>query len=135
MLDKYSVLFNSTVSQKMKTRILLSVLVALGIAACSSSSLPTTKAWHKTEGLSNEPMSLPSCNLERVLALKVGDKLGDVERIVGYPAVRYYYGADFLTLHASDPKVDAYYWEVALKNGTEATISDISFKKIIILPL
>jgi hypothetical protein len=122
-------------AKKMKTRTLLSVLAALGIAGCSSSSLPTTKAWHKTEGLSNEPMSLPSCNLERVLALKVGDKLGDVERIVAYPAVHYYYGADFLTLHTSDPTIDSYYWEVALKQGSEATISDISFKKITIKPL
>jgi hypothetical protein len=73
--------------------------------------------------------------MERVLTLKVGDKLGDVERIVGHPAVHYYYGADFLILHTSDPKINGYYWEVALKQSAEATISDISFKKITIKPL
>ena len=64
------------------------------------------------------------------MELKVGDRLVDVERIVGYPAVQYYYGANFLTLHASDPKARGYYWEVALRHGTDSTISDISFKKV-----
>jgi hypothetical protein len=119
----------------MKARILLSVLAVLGIVACSTPSIPTTKAWHRTEGLSNEPMSLPCCKIERVLELKVGDKIGDVERIVGYPAVHYYYGADFLTLHTSYPKAKGYYWEVALRRGEDSSISDISFKKISIEPL
>ena len=119
----------------MKARLLVSVLAALGIAACSLPSIPPTKAWHSTEGLDNELVSLPSCNLEKVLTLKVGDLLGDVERIVGHPAVHYYRGADFLTLHTSDPKAEGYYWEVALRYRKDPVISDISFKKISMQPL
>jgi len=118
----------------MKIFTLLSIITLLGCMAYSSLNVPETKAWHKTESLSNEPVSLPVCKLERVLKLKVGDKIGDIERIVGFPAVQYYYGADFLTLHTSDPEVEGFYWEVAIrKNGS--FISDISFKKIPIKPM
>lgn len=75
-------------------------------------------------------MSLPSCDLKRVRKLKVGNRLVDVERLVDYPAVHFYHNADFMTLHASDPKVKDHYWEVALRYKKLLTISDISFKRI-----
>ena len=88
------------------------------------------KSWHSTEGLDFDPVSLPSCNMDRVKRLKVGDGLDDVESIVGHTAVPFYDQNDFSILHISEPAQVDYYWEVALRHGEGQTITDISFKRI-----
>ena len=91
---------------------------------------PIHKSWHVTEGLDSDPVSLPSCSLERVKKLKIGDSLDSVQTIVGHLAVPYYDQKDFSILHTPDLADSDYYWEVALLHGEGNEITDISFKKI-----
>ena len=114
----------------MKTLALLSLIILSGITACSPASTKSEKQWHESTGRDHEPISLPSCDLERVQKLRTGDNLDDVERIVGNPAIHYYSGADFAILHTSDPGEKGFYWEVALRHGSDRRITDISYKRI-----
>ena len=93
-------------------------------------AVPGHKPWHVTEGLSNDPVSLPSCSMDSVQRLSVGDSLDEVKSIVGHDAVQYYNQNRFSVLHAVDSGESGYYWEVALKHGKGRTVTDISFRKV-----
>ena len=125
----------------MKTTLLLFLLITLVSCNKTLNRESTTqgdqevlplvhRSWHVTEGLASDPVSLPSCSMDRVRKLKIGDNLDSVQGIVGHPAVPFYYQKDFSILHTSDSSDSEYYWEVALQHGDGKLITDISFKKI-----
>ena len=78
----------------MKTTLLLFLLITLVSCNKTLNRESTTqgdqevlplvhRSWHVTEGLASDPVSLPSCSMDRVRKLKIGDSLDSVQGIVG----------------------------------------------------